>query len=88
MREWNGEIYMIPEVIKKVDTQWLLVRKLEIQNARKNMPADESKDSSLKNEVMAKIKNAETDGVGKKELWSTDNRISFQNRTGGPCGSK
>ena len=36
IREWNGEIYMIPEVIKKVDTQWLLVRKLEIQNSRKN----------------------------------------------------
>jgi RPA family protein len=62
IREWNGEIYMIPEVIKKVDTQWLLVRKLEIQNSRKNLPANESKDSRLKDEIMGKIKEAETDG--------------------------
>jgi len=62
IREWNGEIYMIPEVIKKVDTQWLLVRKLEIQNSRKNMPAGENKDSDLKNEIMKKIKEAETSG--------------------------
>lgn len=53
---------MIPEVIKKVDPRWLLVRKLEIQNARKNMPTEESRDSSLKNSIMEKIKGAETDG--------------------------
>lgn len=62
MREWNGELYMIPEVIKKVDTQWLLVRKLEIQNARKNIPVGENGDSTLKNEIMTKIKDAETEG--------------------------
>ncbi len=62
MREWNGELYMIPEVLKKVDTRWLLVRKLEIQNARKDMPATDNKDSALKNEVMQKIRDAESDG--------------------------
>ena len=62
VREWNGELYVIPEIVKKVDTQWLLVRKLEIQNARKDMPIAESGDSSLKNEIMQKIKDAETDG--------------------------
>lgn len=61
MREWNGELYMIPEVIKKVDVRWLLVRKLEIQNERKNMPTEES-GSSLKNDIMQKIKDAEGDG--------------------------
>ncbi len=60
MREWNGELYMIPEVIKKVDTQWLLVRKLEIQNARKDMPTNES--SPLKDMIMQKIKDAEVEG--------------------------
>lgn len=60
VREWNGELYMIPEVIKKVDPRWLLVRKLEIQNARKDMPADES--SPLKDMIMQKIKDAEADG--------------------------
>lgn len=62
MREWNGELYMIPEVIKKVDPRWLLVRKLEIQNARKEMPAADKGDSSLKEGIMKQIKDAEADG--------------------------
>ncbi len=62
VREWNGELYVIPEVIKKVDARWLLVRKLEIQNSRKDMPVAESGDSSLKNGIMQKIKDAEGDG--------------------------
>ncbi|MBU2576594.1 MAG: OB-fold nucleic acid binding domain-containing protein [Nanoarchaeota archaeon] len=62
VREWNGELYVIPEVIKKVDPRWLLVRKLEIQNSRKDMPAVENGDSNLKNGIMKQIKDAETDG--------------------------
>jgi hypothetical protein len=60
VREWNGELYMIPEVVKKVDPRWLLVRKLEIQNARKDLPSDDN--SPLKDMVMQKIKTAEADG--------------------------
>jgi RPA family protein len=63
MREWNGELYMIPEVVKKVDARWLLVRKLEIQNARKDMPAEASGgNSGLKDTIMEKIKAAESEG--------------------------
>jgi len=62
MREWNGELYMIPEVVKKVDTRWLLVRKLEIQNSRKDMPAGESGNSNLKDTIVSKIKEAEAEG--------------------------
>jgi RPA family protein len=62
VREWNGELYVIAEVVKKVDARWLLVRKLEIQNARKDMSVVESGDSSLKNGIMDKIKAAEADG--------------------------
>jgi len=62
MREWNGELYMIPEVVKKVDARWLLVRKLEIQNARKDIVSDEKGDASLKNMILDKIKGAEADG--------------------------
>jgi RPA family protein len=62
MREWNGEIYMIPEVVKKVDARWLLVRKLEIQEARKDMVSETKGDNSLKNQVLDKIKGAEADG--------------------------
>jgi RPA family protein len=60
VREWNGELYIIPEVIKKVDARWLLVRKLEIQKARKDIPATES--SVLKDMIMKKIRDAEGDG--------------------------
>ena len=62
VREWNGELYVIAEVAKKVDARWLLVRKLEIQNARKDVPVGEGGDSGLKNSIMEKIKAAETDG--------------------------
>jgi len=63
MREWNGELYMIPEVVKKVDPRWLLVRKLEIQNARKDMPAEANGgNSGLKDSIMEKIKSAEAEG--------------------------
>jgi RecG-like helicase len=60
VREWNGDLYVIPEVVKKVDPRWLLVRKLEVQNLRKNLPQDES--SVLKDTIMQKIKDAEVDG--------------------------
>jgi len=61
MREWNGELYMIPEVAKKVDPRWLLVRKLEIQNARKDLPAEKGA-SPVKDLILEKIKGAEEDG--------------------------
>lgn len=62
IREWNGEVYMTPEVIKKVDPRWLLVRKLEIQNNRRDLPASETGSNDLKNSVMDMIKKAEVDG--------------------------
>lgn len=60
VREWNSELYLIPEIVKKVDPRWLLVRKLEIQNARKEIPA--SSGSPVKDLIMQKIKAAETEG--------------------------
>jgi len=62
MREWNGEIYMIPEVVKKVDARWLLVRKLEIQRSRKDLPEVQGGKNELKNMILDKIKASEADG--------------------------
>ena len=63
MREWNGEIYMIPEVVKKIDARWLLVRKLEIANARKDIPIEASVGvNGLKNKILGKIKEKESEG--------------------------
>lgn len=61
VREWNGELYMIPEIVKKIDPRWLLVRKLEIQNSRKEI-VESAGDTSLKDSILSKIKEAETEG--------------------------
>ena len=53
---------MIPEVVKKVDARWLLVRKLEIQNARKDIPTEQTGNTNLKDGIMTKIKAAEEEG--------------------------
>ena len=62
VREWNGEIYILPEVVKKVDVRWLLVRKLEIQNSRKDIPSENGGANELKDNIMKQIKDAEEDG--------------------------
>jgi len=62
VREWNSELYILPEVVKKVDPRWLLVRKLEIQNMKKDLPVSEKGDSGLKSSILEKIKGAEADG--------------------------
>ncbi len=62
VKEWNGEVYILPEVLKKVDPRWLLVRKLEIQNSRKDIVSDENAPLKLKDIIMQKIKEAEIDG--------------------------
>jgi RecG-like helicase len=66
-RDYNNEIYILPEIVKKVDPQWLLVRKLEIQNARKDLPLNTN--APLREVVLEKIKNAEAnDGIDVDKL--------------------
>lgn len=61
IREWNSEIYILPEIVKKVDPRWLLVRKLELQKEKENYP-DLTNKNELKEIVLKKIKDAEVDG--------------------------
>ena len=72
MREWNGEIYMIPEVVKKTDARWLLVRKLEIAKMKEDLPVETSGDNSLKNQILDKIKGAESEGGIDREVLVMD----------------
>lgn len=66
-REYNNEIYILPEIVKKVDPQWLLVRKLEIQDSRKDIPVN--KNAPLRDIVLDKIKVAEAqDGIDVDQL--------------------
>ncbi len=60
VREYNSELYILPEIVKKVDPQWLLVRKLEIQESRKEMPLNNN--APIRDMVLDKIKGAEAEG--------------------------
>ncbi len=68
IREYNNELYIIPEIAKSVDPKWLLVRKLEIEKQRKDLPTPVN--APLRDTILEKIKKAEPeDGV------DTDNLI-------------
>lgn len=67
IREYNSELYITPEIVKKVDPKWLLVRKLEIQNSHKDMPL--ATNASVRDIILDKIKKADaTGGVDKEQL--------------------
>ncbi len=62
IRDYNGEVYVLPEIAKKLDPRWLLVRKLEIQQSRKDIVP--STDAPLRDILLEKIKEAEKeDGI-------------------------
>lgn len=58
VREYNSELYVTPEVVKKIDPRWLLVRKLEMQKIRAEMPKS---DLNLRDIILDKIKAGEKD---------------------------
>lgn len=60
IREWNKEVYIIPEIIKKVDPRWLLVRKLEIQEGLSKIPTTSI--NNLRSQILSKIKDADKNG--------------------------
>jgi RPA family protein len=72
LRAFNQEIYVLPEVIKKKDPKYLLIRKLEIEKSYKiKQPTiDENKVvKALRDEVINMIKLAEkNDGIDKDEI--------------------
>ena len=65
MRNWNNETYIQPEIIKEMDSKYLLVRKLEIEHERKqNSPKIEDKKEikAIKDEILELIKSSEEEG--------------------------
>jgi RPA family protein len=58
LRTWNNELYLTPEILKKKDPQFLLIRKLEAEKMEpKTLDTDTKND--LKNQVIELIKKAE-----------------------------
>ena len=61
LRYWNNEVYLTPEIIKKKDPAFLLIRKLEIE-AEEPKTLDKEKLSELKDKIIQMIKDAESEG--------------------------
>lgn len=61
IRSWNNEIYLTPEIIKKKDPAFLLVRKFEVE---RDMPkvVDRAQVAAVKDRILSMVKNAEQDG--------------------------
>ncbi len=59
LRDYNGELYILPEIAKTIDPKWLLVRKLEMQELRKDIPLPSN--ALLRDILLEKIKDAEKD---------------------------
>ncbi len=61
LRSWNNEVYLTPEIIKKRDSRYLLIRKLETDL---EMPKtlDKEKIAELKDKIVEMVKKAEATG--------------------------
>lgn len=80
LRDYNNEIYVLPEIAKRIDPKWLLIRKLEIQISRKDLVS--SSDAPLRDVILEKIKNAEKDDgieIDKLIMDSSDSSPSIIN---------
>ena len=67
IRVYNDELYITPEIIKKKDPKYLLVRKLEFDKIK---PKEVNKDIiiALSDKIIDKIKNSEPNGIGSDKL--------------------
>jgi RecG-like helicase len=60
LRSWNNEVYITPEIIKKKEPQYLLIRKKEVE-AEMPKSLDKSQLSALRDRLIDMIKEAEKD---------------------------
>jgi len=61
IREWNKEIYVTPEIIKKKEAEYLLLRKLENEN-NKPIELDKKQSTDIKQKIIEIIKREEANG--------------------------
>jgi len=67
LRNYNNELYIIPEIIKKQDPRYLLVRKLEFVGESPNN-VDQKKRTALIDKIFNLIKVSEPDGISQEKL--------------------
>ena len=70
LRFYNNELYILPELIKKQDPRYLLVRKLEIEKSYNyNSPMQKQEIKVLKDEIINLIKISEdNEGIEKEDI--------------------
>lgn len=71
IRSYNQELYIIPEIIKKQDPKYLLIRKLEIEKSFPKILTKEQRIElkSYRDEIIDLIKNSENiGGIDKEEI--------------------
>lgn len=61
LRFWSDEVYITPEIIKKKDSQYLLVRKLEVEADEPKTLAREEV-AELKDKILEMVKAGESEG--------------------------
>jgi RPA family protein len=73
LRSYNQELYILPEIVRKQDPKYLLIRKLEIEkNYPSYTPIKKQEIKALRDEVINLIKNAESkEGIDKEEIIMT-----------------
>lgn len=71
LRSYNNELYILPEVIRKTDSKYLLIRKLEIDKTfpQQQVQVNKQEIRALRDEVINLIKIAEPkEGIDKDEI--------------------
>jgi RPA family protein len=71
LRSYNQELYVMPEIIKKQDPKYLLVRKLELEKEIPTPVTPEQKKEvkALRDEIIDRIRDAESkEGIDKEEI--------------------
>ena len=61
LRSWNNEIYITPEIIKKREPSYLLVRKLEIDRERPQI-VEKSEIIKVRDSILEKVKTLDDSG--------------------------
>ncbi len=61
LRSWNNEVYLTPEIIKKKEPAFLLIRKLEVEKTKPKM-LEKSELVQLRDSILASVKENEANG--------------------------
>jgi RPA family protein len=71
LRQFNNELYISPEIMRELDTRYLLIRKLELENQQESQMQNVTKTESIaiKDKILNLIKESEIDnGIDLDEI--------------------